>query len=246
MELRRKNMKLSRLIFISALLFSSSAQARVYTPEEISKHVGYSSIYEHLGLDSKLAISVNAYAYPDGYTMQMSAPFVNYTKINRWLRGLPIDDFTGGSLVEKIKQVIQDVDFVIQQSHQLPQDLILFRGTNLAWRKSLYEVGDEFSDLAYISSSLDYQIAGRFMNAKDLAVIYVIYSDHSFHGLWMSPVEKEVLLPRNTVFRVMKSIPFGGWGKVTAQIIQLCPATGCAKEIPEDRGDVLEVLSSLR
>jgi len=141
--------------------------------------------------------------------------------INYYLRTGKIHDIQDSK--RKHNRYIKSIDRIINKSPMLPSNINMFRGVDMSWRGKLYSIGEVFSDKAFISTSLNYKTASWFAGSGGKSVIYITYSNRKIKGLWLDTEnEEEVLLPRNTVFKVMKEKASNLNERVMIQIVQIC------------------------
>ena len=160
----------------------------------------------------------------------------NYTAINGPLRqGLPYRE-------QWLAEATSRVDSALKRS-ELAADTLIYRGvgSDVAQAKLLtngmLRVGDEFTDLAFGSSSVDRSVAVSFAGGEfSDGVVVELHAPAGTKGLWMGKwrtsagaeksisrydTEAEFLLPRGTRFRVTgfeKAAP-GRVGKIHAELL---------------------------
>ena len=171
------------------------AEPRECSWHEVVDEYGYADIL-HSSFSQKIIESVRWYGGTSGYK-----------EINSYLRGL-----SKPGLVKKyyLKKHMGDLDFVIDSSH-FPLDCYLYRGMSLAYRGNKpFETGEIVSDHAYQSSSVERRIAegtfARKTESKNLTSLFVIYHNFEQKGLLVGNGEAEVLLPRRSFFKIIKSV----------------------------------------
>ena len=110
-----------------------------------------------------------------------------------------------------IKGRIKTIDRIIETS-KLPKAITVYRGTSLhyedrTFKKNVYTIGARFTDKGFVSTSLKKAISFNFGDLvleirlpKGFPAIY-LQSISAFGG------EKELLLPRNTIFTVLRTQP---------------------------------------
>jgi len=127
-----------------------------------------------------------------------------YRLINGCLRG---DE----PCTTRILTMIGAIDRAINRS-RLPADLILFRGIGgdaaAAIRSSGIAVGSMMFDDAFMSTSIDPRTAGMFAQFPPGGLMLRIRAPKGMNALDMAPYspyarEREFLLPRGTVLRVL-------------------------------------------
>lgn len=136
-----------------------------------------------------------------------------YRDINSFLRNFPKTDYDWDSISpEQAAPMVKNIDSIYHKLAALPQDLILFRGVDLKFRKSKsYEVGEEFVEKGYASTSTDYKVADYFANrmndnehTSSLKGILVLYSaKKNLKGILIDQGEDEVLLTHGERIRIM-------------------------------------------
>jgi len=156
--------------------------------EELSESLGYSS------LQNNPELSENEKFYLGEYKTN------TYKVINSSLR-------QGLSMNDGLKAYVTGIDDSILKSPLIPNDVILYRGITLDYRGGKpYLENEEFTDKAYISTSLNLLTAKNFAeeHTEKGSMVFLIYSDQQFNGTLMSEYEAEVLLKRSSKFRIMK------------------------------------------
>jgi len=111
-------------------------------------------------------------------------------------------------------KLVQNLDQAINKS-ELPQDLTLFRGASLrslglsadSLKSADQLVGKTITDKSYVSTSLTSSTAGEFSHG----VLVKIDAHKGAKGIYMNDLdgkhgnEMEMLLPRGSKFRVVKT-----------------------------------------
>jgi len=155
----------------------------------------------HLTEDEHWALS-NYVAYDDPI----------YPEINNFLRTGKSDDLWYFEDLAALKKTIKDMDSAIKKLAKLPHNLLSFRGVSFDFRKGkCFEIGDSYSDKAFVSTSTAMHVARNFSglysdNKKGGGILY-LYSNTTTHpGILINPLEKEILLARGLKYKVMDRI----------------------------------------
>ena len=128
--------------------------------------------------------------------------FEDYGEFNRWARG-----GKGGFGIE---EMAEDVDRALHRS-KLPVDVTLYRGMNVG--HLLLQEGTTFVDRGYVSTSLDGGVGRKFgiqsVGKGDIPAVFRIRAKAGQKGAYLGNFqpkvkEFEVLLPRNSRFRIDK------------------------------------------
>lgn len=182
--------------------------------EELTNNFGYSRYEENSKLSEEQVLALGAYI--DN----------TYKVINRKLR-------ENSDIIEPkwINNVILNIDSAIEESQRIPKDAILFRGITLGFRNGApYQKLEEIFDLAYMSTSLNSNIAINFADelSEKGSQVLMIYSDRNFYGLPLTKFEEEILLPRGTRLLVMEVSKKDG---ISYALAQICESKGCSKKV---------------
>jgi hypothetical protein len=108
---------------------------------------------------------------------------------------------------------------------KLPGNLLTFRGTTFEFRENrCYDHNEEYRDLGFVSTSVVKSVAEGFAGVhsekkKGSGVLYLYSNAEQHPGFLINPLEKEVLLPRGTTYKVMKTKHLGG---VCHMMVQIC------------------------
>lgn len=193
-------------IALALLILAVQANAidyREYNFKELWKLQNYPEALEK-------AASDDAMADLETYT---SKEDTWYRDINSFLRNFPKTDYDWDSISpEQAAPMVKNIDSIYARLKALPRDLILFRGVDLKFRKSKsYEVGEEFVEKGYASTSTDYKVADYFANrindnenTSSLKGILVLYSaKKNLKGILVDQGEDEVLLSHGERIRIM-------------------------------------------
>jgi hypothetical protein len=187
-------------IFILLLLLSFNLQAAT-TFKSLYKSLGYTDAY--FGATEQELSALEDY---------ISTQNPTYKEINGYLRNWPKPYEWYGTSPEQAKVIVQNLDHLFERVPFLPKNLLLHRGLSLQYRKTNLEIDDEFNDeKGYVSTSMSYTIAEGFairVNARNRAqAIFTIYSNSDqTKGILIDKGESEVLLKRDSKFRVMDKL----------------------------------------
>ncbi len=135
-----------------------------------------------------------------------------YQEINSYLRFFPAEYEWNGIGPDAAKLMVNNIDHIFARVPALPDDLIVFRGIDLKFRKYLsYSIGDEFIEKAYVSTSTSFSVARYFaveMNGLPKAgqkrAIFLYYMNKpQVKGILFDQGEDEVILNHGEKIRVM-------------------------------------------
>ena len=192
--------------------------------DEVAHQYGYEDILDS-NLPQKIIKSVRWYGGTGGYK-----------EINSFLRGL-----TKPGLLKKhnLTKQIRKLDLAIDE-FPFPLDCYLYRGMNLAYRDNKsFESGEIITDKAFQSTSVKRNIAegtfARKTESQSMTSLFVIYNNIKQKSLLVGNGEAEVLLPRSSFFRIMKSIVIGNKNYVLAFrcVDQSCEEAYVPTDLPE-------------
>lgn len=154
-----------------------------------------------------------------------------YQEINAYLRGFlkhpetnePLDGESTfySDNPTTISSAIKEIDEKIS-SHTAPENMYVYRGLKKppGFRN---EIGYEFIDKGYVSTSLSSHQAGTFKS--DIHFLYRIKVPKGSHGLYIFGNEREFILPRNTRFKIVSKpysvkSPYDDMEQVDVEIVQ--------------------------
>jgi hypothetical protein len=233
-EIRRKpwieNIDFMNKYFVTILFLlicghsSAQAEPRECSWDEVVSGYGYSDIL-YSSLPQKIIESVRWYGGTGGYK-----------EVNSYLRGLTSPRFFKK---HKLTKHIDKLDSAIE-NFSFPLDCFLYRGMNLGFRGNKpFETGEFISDNGFQSTSVKRTIADRTFARKtdtqNISSLLVIYNNFNQKSLLIGNGEAEVLLPRNSLFKIMKSIVVGGKNYVLAFRCEdrMCEAASLPTDLPE-------------
>lgn len=203
-----------RVIFILlGFLLSINVFSQEMGYQDLVKILGYHPYpYQNELLNDDEREAVTNYTYYD-------AEF--YVDINGHLRGTA-EDFWFYRDVKEIDEDVRLIDGVINKLKALPKDLVLFRGISLGFREEkFFNVDEIIIDKAYLSSSTSRKVSYYFSNSKKNSAIFIFYSSQKrFSGAAVNDMEDEILLPRNSILKIMKEKKKGTKQIVIAQICE--------------------------
>lgn len=162
---------------------------------------------DYSGMDNDTRATNRAYELSEGHTSKLSRQQKSaaetytggdYQDINGGLRS--------GKVPAKYKKTVEHLDSAIDQS-RLPENTTLYRGMNMtpAMRERM-RPGATFSDAAYTSTSINPRVPDSFARG-DGKTMMRIKAPKGTKGMAVNNVsnfdgEHEVLLPRNTGYRI--------------------------------------------
>ena len=153
-----------------------------------------------------------------------------YKEVNDYLRFYPKPYTWYGIGPKEAKAMVNNIDRVFRGVPSLPSDLILFRGIGLKFQANKsYEIGDEFIEKGYASTSTAFKVAHYFAVEKDeedinsRKAILAIYNNRPGEkGILIDQGEDEVILRHGINFKVMAKKDTGE--KYDFYLVQACSA----------------------
>lgn len=203
-----------------------TVSAKVYDFKALYKGLAYTDSYFGAGEDELFALNT--------YT---STEDTYYKEINDYLRFHPAPYDWSGTSPEDAKKLVADIDRVFTRVPALPQDIMLFRGLDLAFRgNKSYTYLEEFTDKAYFSTSTSFKVAKRFAENEDKPeakkAVFAIYANRAGEkGILVGQGEDEVILRRGLKFKVMAKKKSSG--SYELYLVQVCSAP-CEKMLRKD------------
>jgi hypothetical protein len=226
---------IKKFFFLTLILtYSFFSFGKVYEFKKLYKDLGYDKQKDYFNSTPDEVMSIESYI--EKYESY-------YVEINNYLRYHPAPYEWDGTSPEDAKKNVRDIDHIISKAPEIPNDIILFRGLTLKWRQDkAFEIGEEYVDKAYISTSTTYSVAEYF--AKGLSsdkitsnkkALFALYFDQAhIKGLLIDQGEDEVLLKHGERFKIMKKKEMGEYDYYLVQVCQ----KKCAPTI--QRTEVLE------
>lgn len=222
---RLSHMKIKTLLILVILTFCSGIQAieyRTYSFGKLSSNLGYPS-ENFFGSSEKEIFDLSTYT-EKGETY--------YQEINNYLRYFPAPYEWYGTSPDDAKVMVESMDHIFKNVPALPEDLILFRGLTLNFRKNKsFNVGEEFSDKGFVSTSTTFSVAIHFaveMNKdepqKKKAILVMYQNAPEQKGILIDQEEDEVILKRSQLFKVMDKRNEPGKPYET-YLVQVCKVT---------------------
>lgn len=224
-----------RLFIALILAVGSIAQAKPYDFKALYNDLKYTPTY--FGAPTEEVESLRAY-------IDKQSDF--YVEINSYLRKSTADQLDADIHSQTAKDIL-NISRLIQTVPPLPSDIILFRGMTLNWHKnnSPFEIGEEYVDKAFSSTSTNMEVAANFAiggwypssaNFKDETAIMTLYFQTSdARGILIDQGEDEVLLNYGLRFRIMKKKVIN---EANHYLVQICQKVLCDTKVT--RTDVLE------
>ncbi len=217
-----------KLILSTLLALSTvSSFAKVYDFKKLYRDLGYTKQTNYFGATMDEQMSIESYI--DKYESF-------YTEINNYLRYYPAPYEYDGTSPDMAKQNVKDIDHILSKAPLIPKDIILFRGLTLKWHQDKpFEIGEEYSDKAFISTSTTFSVAEDFAKAlssdkhkDERKALFALYFDQPrVKGLLIDQGEDEVILAHGERFRIMQK-------KTELEydyyLVQVCPKI-CKEEI---------------
>ncbi|MGZ3789996.1 MAG: ADP-ribosyltransferase [Bacteriovorax sp.] len=195
-------MKLLSLIILTALSFDLCAlEYKTYPFAELSHQLGYPNATYFGSTDDEIMDLETYTSKEDTY----------YQEINSYLRFFPAPYTWNGTSPEQAKKIVASIDTIFSRLPSLPQDLILFRGVDLKYRKNKsFAIGQEFVEKGYVSTSASFKVAEYFAtgingeSTKSKKAIFVLYQNlPDQKGILIDQGEDEILLKHEQLLKVM-------------------------------------------
>lgn len=215
---------------LAAVMFSATAAeaARVYDFRAVYGSLGYPSP-DYFGSTEDQVMDLETYiSKDDNY----------YGEINGYLRYYPEPYDWYGTSPESAAVMVERIDRVIERAPEVPGDMVVFRGLGLDWHGNRpFDEGEEFTDKAYVSTSLSFSVARYFAVEKDpdavsrRAVFAIYFTRHSEKGILVDQGEDELMLGHGRRFRVMAKKE--GTEKYDLYLVQAC-AEECETALRQD------------
>jgi len=196
-----------KFIFVILLIITAEAYALDFHPykfQDLWKQMNYPMALEK-------AASEDAMSDLETYT---SKEDTWYRDINSYLRNFPKTGYDWDSISpEQAGPMVKNIDSIYSKLSPIPADIILFRGIDLKYRKNKsFDIGEEFVEKGYASTSTSYKIADYFANhindnetTSSLKGILVLYSEKkNLKGILIDQGEDEVLLAHGEKIRIME------------------------------------------
>jgi hypothetical protein len=227
-------MKIKFLVFSLVLLHSSLSSGKVYEFKKLFQDLGYTAQTNYFNSTVDEITSIESYI--DKYESY-------YSEINNYLRFHPGHYDWDGTSPEMARQNVKDIDHIMTRAPQIPGDIILFRGLTLKWRGDKpFELGEEYQDKAYISTTTTYSVAEYFAkglssdknlsNKKALFALY--FSQPKIKGLLIDQGEDEIILGHGKKFRIMDKIPLAEYDYYLVQVCAKICETQMKKKDVQD------------
>lgn len=225
-------MKLKYYAFIILLILSFNLHAleyKTYSFAELSQQLGYPDESYFGSSDDEISDLETYISKEDTY----------YKEINSYLRYFPAPYDWYGISPEQAKIMVNNIDSIFTKIPAIPQDLLLFRGINLKYRKNKsFDIGEEFIEKGYVSTSTSLKVATHFAtklndtSALTKKAVLVLYQNTPTHqGILIDQNEDEVLLKRDQPMKVM------AYKKTNTlyetYLVQVCK-TSCETEMNQD------------
>ncbi len=192
--------------FILLVLFSLSfnlfaLEYKTYKFNKLAKLMGYPS-ENFFGSTEKEIFDLNNYTDKEDPC---------YQEINGFLRFFPAQYEWYGTGPDEAKIIVESIDHIFTKAPALPEDLILFRGVSLSFRKNKsFSIGEEFLDKGFVSTSTDFKVAYHFAvemnndNPEKKKAIYVLYQNAPDQkAILIDQEEDEVILKHGQLMKVM-------------------------------------------
>lgn len=142
----------------------------------------------------------------------------------------------------KIINDIHSLDTIFEKLPRLPLDLFLFRGSTLNFNKNLpFANGEQIREWTYTSTTLNIDDAYKFAQPKNqnergqLFVLYFAKKKAPKGIVICDTTDAEILLPRQTDFKIMDSVLLNEDTRITLSLVQVCSVgNNCEEEIRKD------------
>ena len=189
----------------------------------------FKTLYKYLGYPSPgyFGSSLEEIQDLETYT---SKEDTYYKEVNDYLRYYPEPYTWCGTSPKAAKTMVANIDRIFRRVPALPADIMLFRGIGLGFRgNKSYEVGEEFIEKGYASTSTSFKVAEHFAAPKEedepdsRKAVLVIYSNRAGEkGILVDQREDEVILRHGIKFRIMAKKETGK--KYDLYLAQACSA----------------------
>ena len=218
--------KLLKSVILSCFV-AQSAFAGVYDFKKLHHDLGYDNTTDDFGSSTQELQDLDSYTdkYDDFFT-----------EINGYLRFYPAPYDWTGTGPEQAKVMVKNIDAIFKRVPEIPSDITLFHGVTLEWHQGKpFEIGEEYTDQAYISTTTTRSVAQRFANGLDNekpekgAVFTLYFNQPHAKGILIDQGEDEVMLMHGEHFRIMKR-DLGE--KSDAYLVQICGSIPCATQVP--------------
>lgn len=197
------NMKsISILMILLVSLIGFSANAGVYEFQKLYQQLGYPSPNNFGATDEEFQDLETYTSKEDSF----------YKEINSYLRYFPQKYEWNGISPQDAQIMVKHIDHIFDLVPTLPSKLILFRGIDLKFRQNKsYQIGDEFVEKAYASTSTSFKVAHYFaveMDAEERPTskkaIFTLYINRpNFKGILFDQGEDEIILKHGEKIRIM-------------------------------------------
>jgi len=222
-------MHIKKILTLFVLALSQTAQAGTYDFKKLHHDLGYEETSNYFGASPEAIDDLSQY----------TDKFEDYfAQINGYLRFYPHDYEWSGVGPNEAKIMVSKIDEIFIKIPPLPSDIILFRGLTMQWHHDLpFEIGEEYEDKAYISTTTTKSIAEYFGNGmnkdeqKEKGTVLALYfnSPESKGILIDQENEDEVMLQHDQKFRMMER-QLGS--KNNYYLVQICGPKQCSTEEP--------------
>jgi hypothetical protein len=222
--------KLLLLIVLSTLSLNLFAvDYKVYDFQELSEQLGYpdktffgSSDYELIDLETYISKE-------DTY----------YKEINGYLRNFPNEYSWYGLGPERAKGIVDSMDKIFERVPVIPEELILFRGVDLKYRKNVsFAIGEEVLEKGFLSTSTSFDAAYEFTKdpgknpSRSPKAIFVLYQNSKdIKGILIDEEEDEVILKHGQKLKFMSTKNLNPYFET--YLVQICKIT-CEEQMNED------------
>jgi hypothetical protein len=212
-------MKFKSLILLLTIGLSLDLYAleyKTYRFDDLSHQLGYPSV-TYFGSSEGEIQDLETYS---------SKEDTFYKEINNYLRFFPNAYEWNGTGPEQAKSIVESIDKIYTKIPSIPQELILFRGVDLKYRKNKsFTVGEEFVEKGYVSTSTSFKVANYFATEIDGN------SSASKKAILIDQNEDEVLLKHGQVLRVMLMRKTNS--TYETYLVQVCKIS-CDKQMNKD------------
>jgi len=245
-----KIFKMSAVFFAFLLFLSAESFARTYdfttlynqfmVGEILKNKISDESLWalhDYTNVDETFYVDINSYLRAKTVLGSVAPTYPTPFEAVKFPENIRFENFSQQEIYEKI----MGLDKIFLELPDLPRDITLFRGISLDWRKGRpFEVGEEYEDAAYISSSMKQTYAETFTYSNSGALL-VLYFEKPLRGLLLKNFEEEVLIERGQRFKIMKKKQ--RIGKPDLYLTQVCHKGQCSKKLSqEDQLALFELL----
>lgn len=166
---------------------------------DLAKKVGYLDYADRMDLTPAEITALYNYKLGDGYHCIQGLLFGQPDNNSQtcYFASSPQGGTRRYAQPQDVRVTIGQIDSAMKKSKPLPANLLLYRGQD----SEEFRVGGTFQRKGYTSTSVNLDEARKFDKG---ALLVIKIPQKGFPGILMGEWEEEVLLPRNTTFKILK------------------------------------------